>query len=212
MEKHLNAEATQNVWGQLMPSTDDSLLATPRKGKRERPTKAQLGQSLSLQTHSGQRDRRGRPHSCRFPSLAAWLQAGHLPLPRPKNESKNPACKSKGQARKGERGQGSGALDRYRGGRRNLQFYHHGKHLASSTQFQSLLLITTSCGAQVSPLSSCQANTTRQKRHEGQYLQPSLQAWQRSAPQLLTQAHSTFPYANPGSDSHWTAARLWKHI
>lgn len=102
--------------------------------------------------------------------------------------------KSKGQISKGERPWLRGPGETWRD--RNLQLYHHGKHPISSMQSHSLLLSTHI-------LPPHQASSTRQQGPEGQNpLQPSVQAWQRSIPQLLTQALSTFPpcqaWVSPG--------------
>lgn len=128
---------TQRVWGQLTPYTDDSLLPTPRKRKKDlyspfalptNPfrTEGQEGKALILQISQPHCMASGRPPP-RSPGLR--MKAEIQPF-SPKDKSPR------------VRGQGLGALDRHGAGRRNLQFYHHGKYPVSSMQFRSFLLST----------------------------------------------------------------------
>lgn len=65
--------ATQKVWSQFIPYTDDSLLTTPRKGKKGLKS---TPHSLSLQTHAGQRTGREGLNPACFPvSLHGFRQA-----------------------------------------------------------------------------------------------------------------------------------------
>lgn len=72
--------ATQKVWSQFIPYTDDSLLTTPRKGKKGLKS---TPHSLSLQTHLGQRTGREGLNPAGFP---VSQQASGRPLPPPQAE------------------------------------------------------------------------------------------------------------------------------
>lgn len=89
------------MWDQFMPYTDDSLLTTPRKSKK--------GLKSQLFIHSPYKPIQDRGtggeglSSADFPDSLHGFRQATSPLPRPKNESRNPAFKSKGQVSKGER-------------------------------------------------------------------------------------------------------------
>lgn len=102
MEKHLNAagdhpECGANLCPTLMTAS------SPHQGKATKTYNIPSPHSLSLQTHSGQRTRREGLNPADFPASLHGFRQATSPLPRPKNESRNPPFQSKGQVTKGER-------------------------------------------------------------------------------------------------------------
>lgn len=112
------------------------------------------------------------------------------------------------------RGQGSGALDRHRGGRRNLQFYHHGKHSVSSMQLSEPSLVNLQAVGLRSYPSPCakQPLLDRRDMRASTYYNPAFRLGKGQLHSYSPKHTVPFSMLTLGQTSHWTFARLWKHI